>query len=386
MNTHARLTPMPFKINATAAELDDLRHRLRNTRWPDAETVNNWDQGTPLSNMKDLAIYWAEEYDWRSREASLNELTQWRANVDGLNLHFIHMRSPHDGALPLLLSHGWPGSIVEFAKVIPRLLDPVAFGGHADDAFHVIAPSLPGFGFSDKPVDAGTGVMEIATVFDQLMRGLGYDHYVAQGGDFGSMVTTCIGAQNRGACAGIHLNMQYAVPTADDLQSTDPVALEYLDDLQAFRTSDMGYAHQQSTRPQSLGYGLADSPVGQAAWIYEKFWRWSDNDGDIESILTRDEILDNIMMYWLPNTATSSARLYWESYGPPPLEETGPVQIPAGCSVFPREILRPPREWVARTLANITYWNVLEKGGHFAAFEQPEIFTHELRTFFRNFR
>jgi len=378
--------PAPFRIHASDDQLQDLRTRLRNTRWPESEVVNDWSQGTPLSYVQEVATYWADQYDWRSRETALNCLTQWRGEADGFGLHFVHMRSPHKKALPLLLSHGWPGSIVEFAKAIPQLLDPSAFGGNADDAFHIVAPSLPGFGFSDKPDKPGFGVHKIAKLFDVLMRGLGYDRYVAQGGDWGSVITTCIGAQNLGACEAIHVNMPLGWPTAEDGNNPNREAQVGLDALKDYQDWDSGYSKQQATRPQSLGYGLADSPAGQAAWILEKFWRWTDCDGHPENALSRDEMLDNIMLYWLTNTSTSSARLYWESFGKPILDETGPVKLPTGCSLFPKEIFRPTQEWAARNYANITYWSKLDKGGHFAAFEQPQVFVNELRTFFSAFR
>lgn len=378
--------PKPFHIHATDDELIDLRARLRNTRWPDQETVTDWSQGTPLSYLKDVVRYWAEDYDWRSREVALNQLTQWRSEVNGFGLHYIHMRSPHKNALPLLLSHGWPGSIVEFSKVIPRLLDPVAFGGSAEDAFHVVAPSLPGFGYSDKPSKTGMGVPQIAALFDKLMRELGYNRYVAQGGDWGSVITTSIGAQNFGACVALHVNMVRPEPTAEDAKSKDPEVQDAMRHVKDYQDQDSGYAKQQGSRPQSLGYGLADSPAGQAAWILEKFWRWADCDGHPENALSRDDLLDNIMMYWLPNTATSSARLYWESFGKSVISDTGPVRLPTGISMFPKEIIRAPRHWAEHAFANITYWNTPAKGGHFAAFEQPEIFADELMTFFRAHR
>ena len=378
--------PTPFRIHATDDQLNDLRNRLRNTRWPEEETVDDWSQGTPLAYMNELTHYWAAEYDWRSREEALNSLSQWRSDVDGFGLHFIHMRSHHKNALPLLLSHGWPGSIVEFAKVIPRLLDPVAFGGSADDAFHIVAPSLPGFGFSDKPHKSGMGAPQIAALFDKLMCGLGYDRYVAQGGDWGSVITTSIGAQNFGACAALHVNMVRPAPTAEDATSDDPKVQTAMADVKAYQDWDSGYAKQQGTRPQSLGYGLADSPVGQAAWIIEKFWRWADCDGHPENALSRDELLDNVMIYWLSNTATSSARLYWESFGKSVIADTGRVKIPVGISMFPKEIIRAPRHWAEQSFANITYWNEPEQGGHFAAFEQPEIFANELMAYFRAHR
>lgn len=378
--------PTPFLLHASDAELADLKARLRNTRWPDREVVDDWSQGAPLAYVQDVTSYWANDYDWRSRELMLNQLTQWRATADGFGLHFVHMTSPHKNAFPLLLCHGWPGSFVEFAKAIPRLLDPVAYGGSADDAFHVVVPSLPGFGFSDKPTRPGTGVHKIAALYDKLMRGLGYDRYVVQGGDWGSVVTTCIGAQNLGACAAIHVNMPRVQLTAEDANDPDPAAQACVIAAKAYQDWDSGYSKQQATRPQTVGYGLSDSPAGQAAWILEKFWRWTDCDGHPENALTRDEMLDNIMMYWLPNTATSSARLYWESFGKPILDETGPVQLPTGISLFPKEIIPPPRKWAARTYANITYWNEPDKGGHFAAFEQPVVFVDECRTFFKDFR
>ena len=378
------MDPAPFRIYATNAELNDLAARLRTTRWPDRETVPGWEQGTPTEYLEDICRYWAEDYDWRAREAMLNRLDQYRAGVDGVGLHFVHVRSPHPDAMPLLLSHGWPGSIVEFAKVIPMLTDPVSHGGTADDAFHVVAPSLPGFGFSDKPMAAGTGVGRIAELFDRLMQGLGYGAYVAQGGDWGSAITTMIGAQDRGACLAIHVNMPIARPTANDLKDPDPAAQAGASALSAYQQVDSGYSKQQSTRPQSVSYGLSDSPAGQAGWILEKFWRWTDCDGHPENVLTRDELLDNIMMYWLPNTAASSARLYWESFGKP--MEGLPVQLPTGCSLFPKEIFRPARSWAERTYANILYWQEMDRGGHFAAFEQPDLFVGELRRYFSIFR
>lgn len=378
--------PTPFRIHADDAALDDLKRRLLHARWPDAETVDDWSQGTPLAYMREVAEHWANIYDWRGREDRLNRLDQFRGEALGFGLHFVHMRSPHAGARPLLLSHGWPGSIVEFAKAIPMLVDPPAFGGDAADAFHVVAPSLPGYGFSDKPTRPGTGVQRIAEIFDALMRGLGYDRYFAQGGDWGSSITTCIGAQNRGAVQAIHVNMPIARPTRTEMANPSAADAAGLAALKAYRDEDSGYSKQQSTRPQSVGYGLVDSPVGQAAWILEKFWRWTDCDGHPENAISRDELLDNIMLYWLPATAASSGRLYWESFGRDALKETGPVAVPAGCSLFPKEIFRPPRAWADRTYTNIVYWNELDKGGHFAAFEQPDLFVGEVRRHFRAFR
>jgi pimeloyl-ACP methyl ester carboxylesterase len=380
------MAPTPFEIRATDAQLDDLRTRLRMTRWPEEATVEGWEQGVPLDYMRELVAYWAETYDWRAREAMLNTLTQYRDEVEGQELHFVHMRSPHAGALPLLLSHGWPGSIVEFIKVIPMLLDPVAHGGDAADAFHIVAPSLPGFGYSGKPSAPGTGVQRMGELFDGLMRGLGYDRYVAQGGDWGAVITTCIGAQNRGACAAIHVNMPIARPTQEEVANPSEADKAGLAVTQAYQAHDSGYSKQMSTRPQTVAYGLADSPAGQAAWILEKFWKWTDCNGHPENVLSRDELLDNVMLYWLPGTAASSARIYWESFGKPLLDETGPVKVPTGVSVFPKEIFKPPRHWAERTYPEIVHWNVLERGGHFAAFEVPELFVAEITTHFRAFR
>jgi len=378
--------PEPFEIHAADAELEDLKRRLRSARWPEAETVDDWSQGTPLAYLQALCRYWAEDYDWRAREAALNRLTQFRAEISGFGLHFVHMRSPHAGAAPLLLSHGWPGSIVEFAEAIPRLLDPPAFGGEAGDAFHIVAPSLPGYGFSDKPGKPGMGIPAIAALFDDLMRGLGYERYFAQGGDWGAMITTAIGAQNRGACQAIHVNMPVARPSREEMANPGPADKLGLAALKTYRDLESGYARQQSTRPQTIGYGLVDSPAGLAGWIVEKFQRWTDCGGHPENALSRDQMLDDIMLYWLPGTGASSARLYWESFAGDLLRETGPVRVPAGCSLFPKEIFQPPRTWAERTYADLRYWNELDRGGHFAAFEQPELFVEEVRAAFRPLR
>ena len=370
----------PFTIAATDAELDDLRARLTNTRWPDAEPVQDWSQGTPLSYVRELCDYWANTYDWRAREALLNRFDHLRTEIQGIGIHFIHQRSPHPEARPLLITHGWPGSIVEFHKVIEPLVDPVAHGGDAADAFHVIAPSLPGFGFSDKPTETGWTVERIADAWAELMATLGYDRYLAQGGDWGSAVTGAIGAQDPEHCAGIHLNMPWVGPdpaTMDDLTEREKSGLA---GLKHYQDWDSGYSKQQSTRPQSVGYGLVDSPAGQAAWIVEKFWSWCDHDGHPEDVLTRDELLDNIMLYWLPATGTSSARIYWESFGK---ARSAEVSIPMGGSIFPKEIMRPSQRWAARKFTNIVYWNELDKGGHFAAFEQPELYLGEIRAWAR---
>jgi pimeloyl-ACP methyl ester carboxylesterase len=363
--------------------LADLQRRLRATRWPDPETPNDWSQGIPLAYVQEVCRYWAEEYDWRATETRLNQLDQFRTPLDGLGIHFLHLRSPHDHALPLVLTHGWPGSIVEFLKVIGPLTDPTAHGGEAADAFHLVCPTLPGYGFSDKPTEPGWNIERIARAWSQLMLRLGYERYVAQGGDWGAAVTTSIGLQDTEHCLGIHLNMPIVTPDRDTMDDLTEREKDALAGRKYYVDWDSGYSKQQSTRPQTVGYGLTDSPAGQAAWILEKFWSWTDCDGHPENVLTRDELLDNIMMYWLPGAAASSARLYWESFGRASMEE---VQIPVGCSIFPKEIFRSSRRWAEKRFRQLVYWNELDRGGHFAAFERPEIFVNEVRACFRHMR
>jgi len=373
----------PFRIKVSDAELEELRRRLRATRWPERETVEDWSQGIPLAYVREVCEYWAEKYDWRAREERLNAFPQFRTTLDGLGIHFVHVRSPHAEALPLVMTHGWPGSIVEFHKVIGPLSDPTAHGGEARDAFHVVCPSLPGYAFSDKPEKAGWSAKRIGAAWAELMSRLGYERYVAQGGDWGSLVTTQIGIQDPEHCAGIHVNMVAGRPDPEQLGDLTEQEKAALASLQYYNDWDSGYSKQQSTRPQTLGYGLVDSPAGQAAWILEKFWAWTDCDGHPENALTRDELLDNVMLYWLPAAGASSARLYWESFRGGLADE---VRVPTGCSIFPKEIMRPSRRWAEKRYTNIVYWNELEKGGHFAAFEQPEAFVEELRACFRHVR
>jgi pimeloyl-ACP methyl ester carboxylesterase len=372
-----------FRIAATDDQLDDLRRRLRATRFPERECVDDWSQGIPLAYVQDVCAYWAEKYDWRARESRLNRFPQFKTEIDGVDIHFIHARSPHEGAMPLVITHGWPGSIVEFHKVIEPLTNPTAHGGDARDAFHVVCPSLPGYGFSGKPQRSGWNVQRIARAWSQLMPRLGYRRYAAQGGDWGAMVTTCIGIQDPDNCLGIHLNMPIAPPdpaTMGDLTESEKSALA---GMQHYNDWDSGYSKQQSTRPQTVGYALTDSPAGQAAWILEKFWSWTDCNGHPENVLTRDELLDNVMLYWLPGNAASSARLYWESFRTPPME---PISIPVGCSIFPKEIFRTSRRWAEKRFSKLVHFNELAKGGHFAAFEQPETLVHEVRDCFRKLR
>jgi epoxide hydrolase len=374
----------PFRIAIGDNLLDELRSRLRNTRWPEAEPVDDWSQGMPLGWIREMCNYWAETYDWRDREALLNRFAQFTTEIDGLAIHFQHVRSPHPDAMPLIITHGWPGSIVEFQKVIEPLTNPTAFGGDAADAFHVVCPSLPGFGFSAKPKTTGWGVDRIALAWAVLMERLGYKRYGAQGGDWGSAVTTALGAQDSDRCAGIHITLAMgARPTA--VSDPTPEEARALKGIKHYADWDSGYSKQQSTRPQTLGYGLTDSPSGQAAWILEKFWAWTDCDGDPLNILGRDELLDNVMLYWLTATATSSARLYWQSFGPG-RRTARTVTIPTGVAVFPKEIVPPVRRWMEQSYTNIRHWSEMPKGGHFAAFEQPELFVGDVRTFFRTLR
>ena len=373
----------PFRIDIPDEDLADLRSRLANTRWPEKETPGDWSQGIPLTYVREVADYWLNSYDWRRAEARINGFDQYITQIDGLDIHFLHTPSPHEDALPLVMTHGWPGSIVEFLKVIRPLSHPEEHGGNVRDAFHVVCPSLPGYGFSGKPQQTGWGVEKIADAWGALMVRLGYGRYVAQGGDWGALVTTQIATRDPEHCAAIHLNLVVAPPdpdTMDDLTDFEKYAMKRMADYQEW---DSGYSKQQSTRPQTLGYGLVDSPVGQMAWILEKFWRWTDCDGHPENALTRDELLDNVMLYWFTRSGASSARLYWESFGS---RHTSEISTPTGCSIFPKEIFVCSRRWAEKRFTDIIHWNQLDRGGHFAAFEQPDTFVAELRDCFRTMR
>lgn len=365
----------PFTLAIPQSQIDDLNARIDLTRWPEKEAVEDWSQGTPLEALRDLVGYWRGGYDWRRCEARLNALGQFVTEIDGLDIHFLHVRSPHADALPLIITHGWPGSVIEFMGVIEELANPA----DGAQAFHVVAPSLPGFGFSGKPVHTGWGVEKIARAWGELMTRLGYARWVAQGGDWGSAVTTSIGVQQVAGCAGIHLNMPIGRPEPEDLANPSPAELKALGALQHYQEWDSGYSTQQRTRPQTVGYGLVDSPVGLAGWIFEKMWAWTDNAGSPYDALSRDQILDNLMLYWLPATGASSARLYWESFGSFAPQQ---VTLPVAVSAFPKEILPTPRKWAERNFPNLVHWGDMDKGGHFAAWEQPEAFLRELRTAF----
>jgi epoxide hydrolase len=377
----------PFTIEIPEAELRDLRERLARTRWPEPETVDHWSQGVPLAYLQDLCGYWAERYDWRATETRLNALPHFRTVIDELGVHFLHVRSPHPEALPLVITHGWPGSIIEFLKVIGPLTDPAAHGGDPGDAFHVVCPSLPGYGFSDKPARPGWGVHHIAGAWTVLMARLGYERYGAQGSDWGTSISTSVGQQDPDHVVGIHLTPPLAPPdpaTFGDLTERERAALASMERSAEWES---GYSQEQSTRPQTIGYALVDSPAALCAWVIEKFWAWTDCDGHPENVLTRDELLDNLMLYWLPGTGASSARLYWESSRQVNQWISGPtgdtVAVPTGCSIFPKELQRPSRRWAEKRFLDIRYWNEPDRGGHFAAFEQPELFVQEVRAFFR---
>jgi pimeloyl-ACP methyl ester carboxylesterase len=375
----------PFRIEIPDSAVGDLRDRLRRARWPDPETADDWSQGTPLAYARELCRYWLEDYDFAAAQARLNQHPQFITAIDGLDIHFIHVRSAVPDATPLVLTHGWPGSVTEFRKVIGPLTDPVAHGGTAADAFDVVCPSLPGFGFSGKPTRPGWGTERIADAWDQLMARLGYPRYGAQGGDWGSLVTINLGQRHPDHLVGIHLNMVPTYPRpgtmpADDLTEAERASLAA---FAQHRKQGDGYARIQATRPQSIGYGLVDSPVALAGWITEKFHEWVHHDGDPADVVGVDEMLDNLMLYWLPAAGASAARIYRESYR---ALSPAPVTIPVGCSVFPRELYRPSRRWAQGQFPDLRYWNEPSQGGHFAAFEQPEVFTAEVRAAFRAFR
>jgi epoxide hydrolase len=369
-----------FRFAVPQADLDDLRERLARTRWPEPATVGGWTQGVPLDYARDLAAYWARGYDWRRCETELNALPQFVTGLDGggddsVDVQFLHLRSRHEGALPLLLTHGWPGSVVEFLDVLDELVDPP----DPRDAFHVVAPSLPGYGWSGKPTATGWGVERIATAWAQLMDRLGYDRYGAQGGDWGSMITSALGTGMPEHVAGIHVTMPLA-HRPDDAAPLTPGEEKALAARKRFQAQGTGYSAEQSTRPQTLGYGLLDSPVAQLTWVVEKFWEWTDSAGPPENVVRRDRMLDDVMFYWLPGTGASAARLYWESFATRRLD---PVEVPTGVTLFPRELWRLPRSWVERRYTDLRHWHEPGTGGHFASLEQPEVFVDELRTFFR---
>jgi pimeloyl-ACP methyl ester carboxylesterase len=383
----------PFNVNVPEKELVDLRQRIAATRWPDREPVTDRSQGAQLAKIQALVRYWGTGYDWRKAEAQLNALPQFVTKIDGLDIHFIHVRSRHPNALPLIMTHGWPGSIFELLKIIGPLTDPTAHGGRAEDAFDLVLPSMPGYGFSGKPQSTGWNPDHIARAWDELMRRLGYKGYVSQGGDWGAVISDVMARQAPPGLVGIHVNMPATVPPeiAKVLASGGPapaglspeekVAFEGMDGLYK---KGAGYAGIMVTRPQTLGYSLADSPVGLAAWFYDKFADWTYSGGEPEKVLTRDEMLDDITLYWLTNTGTSSAQLYWENNANN--FNAVDINIPAAITVFPGEIYRAPRSWAERAYHKLIYFHAVDKGGHFAAWEQPELLATEIRAAFKSLR
>jgi epoxide hydrolase len=379
-----------FVIDIPDSDLDDLRHRLRQTRWPERELVDGWDQGVPIDYLRELIEYWAEGYDWRATETRVNRLPQFVTTIDGLAIHFLHVRSPHPEARPLIMTHGWPGSFFEYEATIGALTDPVAHGGDAADAFHVVIPSLPGYGFSAKPEQPGWDMHRIARAWVELVERLGYPRFAAVGGDWGSAVTTSLALQRPDVLTGIHLVGPLVAVDRDTFGNLTEWEDQAIADMRVRGRSGTGYSAIQSTRPQTLGYALADSPAGQCAWIMEKVWDWSDHGGDLDAVLSRDQVLDNVSLYWLTGSAASSARLYWESFRElnawflrPP---TDLVTVPTGATIFPAELPRPSRRWAAKRFANIQHWGLPERGGHFGAWERPETFISEVRTVFRAIR
>jgi Predicted hydrolases or acyltransferases (alpha/beta hydrolase superfamily) len=388
----------PFRINIPEDALADLRQRVLATRWPEMETVNDDSQGVRLEKIKALVEYWGTKYDWRKVEAQLNALPQFVTKIDGLDIQFMHVKSRHPNALPLLITHGWPGSTLELVKAIGPLTDPTAYGGRAEDAFDVVIPSMPGYGFSGKPQSTGWGPDRIGLAWHELMRRLGYTRYVSQGGDWGSVVASAMARQAPPGLLGIHVNMPATVPgnLVKAINNGDPAPAGLsakekaaFDALSTFFTKNAGYGVMMVTRPQTVGYGLSDSPVGLAAWMYDKFSQWTYSGGEPERSLTKHEMLDDISLYWLTNSAISSAQLYWENNNDnfsAEAQKTAEISIPVAVTVFPGEIYRAPKSWTRRAYRNLIYFNEVDKGGHFAAWEEPELFSAELRAAFKPLR
>ncbi|WP_404804886.1 epoxide hydrolase family protein [Metapseudomonas lalkuanensis] len=386
----------PFRADVPQSALDDLRRRLAATRWPERETVPDRSQGVQLDKLQALVRHWETGYDWRKAEAKLNAFPQFLTHIDGLDIHFIHVRSRNPNAMPLIMTHGWPGSVFELLKTIGPLTDPTAHGGSPDDAFHLVLPSIPGFGFSAKPTSTGWNPDRVARAWDSLMKRLGYTRYVSQGGDWGAIICDAMGRQAPDGLLGIHVNRierSTTIPpeVAKALMSGDPPPeglgaeeREVFDEARAFLGKGFGFAAIMSTRPQTLGYSLADSPSGLAAWFYDKYGEWVLTRGEPERAFTRDEMLDNISLYWLTNTGTSSARIYWENSSSS--AKPGPISIPVAVTIFPGEVYKPPRHWAARLYTNLVYFNRVDKGGHFAAWEEPELFSAEVRAAFKSMR
>jgi pimeloyl-ACP methyl ester carboxylesterase len=393
METHPAVRP--FRVDVLEEDLDDLRRRIAATRWPTKELVEDRSQGVQLATMQELARYWTTDYDLRRVEARLNALPQFTTEIDGVAVHFIHVRSPHEDALPLVMTHGWPGSVIELLDTVGPLTDPTAHGGKAEDAFHLVLPSLPGYGFSGGPVDLGWDLGRTARAWAELMNRLGYTRFVAQGGDVGAGVTDAMVRQETEGLIGIHTNLLVpalggAMPTGTDEERAAAAQID------TFQQSGNGYFVEMATRPQTIGYALLDSPVALAAWMIDhdtdSYYKISHAfvDGQPAGNLTRDHILDNITTYWLTGTGASAARSYWEAYGPDApaagREPLPPSSIPVGFTTFPGEIWRTPRSWVEASYPNVIYFNEVDKGGHFAAWEEPELFSEEVRAAFASLR
>lgn len=387
----------PFQYHAPDDALLDLRRRIAATRWPDRETVRDQAQGVRLAALQPLAGYWGTDYDWRRAEARFNALPQFITEIDGLDIQFAHVRSRHPGALPLIMTHGWPGSVFELLKTVGPLTDPTAHGGKAEDAFHLVMPTYPGYGFSGKPRDTDWGPVRVAAAWHDLMRRLGYSQYVAQGGDWGAIIADVMAAQAPRGLLAIHSNMPGTVPpdVLRLIRDRQPAPAGFTDKekrafsgLETFYRTGFGYAEMMNTKPQTLGYALADSPVGLAAFFYDKFATWTHSGGEPERVLTRDEMLDDITLYWLTNTGASSSRSYWDAaqLGGGPFNAREIPVTPVAVTVFPGEIYQAPRSWGERNYRNIIYWNEADRGGHFAAWEVPDIFAAEVRAAFRSFR
>jgi pimeloyl-ACP methyl ester carboxylesterase len=387
----------PFKIHVTDEAIADLRRRIVATRWPDKETVADDSQGVSLAKIQPLVRYWGTAYDWRKAEARLNALPQFVTNIDGLDIQFVHVRSRHANALPLIMTHGWPGSVLELVKVIAPLTDPTAHGGRAEDAFHLVLPTYPGYGWSGKPTAKGWGPDHVARAWDTLMLRLGYSRYVSQGGDWGAIISEVMAVQAPPGLLGIHINMPGTVPPAivQQVRTRVPVPASFSEvekaayaSLDIFYNKGFGYAEMMNTRPQTLGYALADSPVAMAAFFYDKFATWTHSGGEPEKVLTRDEMLDDISLYWFTNTGTSSSRSYWDAAqgGGGPFTAIDIPKVPVAVTVFPGEIYRAPRSWGEKNFHKLIYWNEVDKGGHFAAWEQPQLFSAELRAAFKSLR
>jgi pimeloyl-ACP methyl ester carboxylesterase len=387
-----------FRVDIPQADLDDMRRRIEATRWPEKETVNDDSQGVRLAKLQDLVRYWGSGYDWRNVEGALNELPQFITQIDGLDIHFLHVRSPHADALPLLLTHGWPGSVLEMLKVIGPLTDPTAHGGRAEEAFHVIIPSMPGYGFSERPHGTGWDPDHIARAWHELMGRLGYERYVSQGGDWGAVVADAMGRQRPPGLLGIHVNMPATVPgdltkgmlggepAPTGLSADEKAAYEK---LSTFFGLNGAYGVMMQTRPQTVGYALSDSPAGLAAWMYDKFTQWTYSGGEPERSLSKDEMLDDISLYWLTNSAISSAQLYWENNNnnfSAAAQHTEDIDVPVAVTVFPGEIYQAPRSWTEQAYRNLIYYHQVDKGGHFAAWEEPDLFSTELRAAFAPLR